>query len=201
MNNTSLSYAAIATVAQTLEKPGNIKISCSKPTRNFFTLSASSMKTGPKQPKIAFISGPLAPSADYFNQHYEPRLSAALLAGDSFILGPSRGIDSVSLAYLQSQNCEPSRLSIYFTISEYYRTHVDFRKELDSAGIRTIAAGKNHTQRDEAMTRASDYDILRYLTKEECMEMFGVRYRERVSGTELNERRRLALGAENVYSR
>jgi hypothetical protein len=50
------------------------------------------------------------------------------------------------------------------------------------------------------MTKASDYDILRYLTKEECMEMFGARYRERVSGTELNERRRAAVVIEKVSS-
>jgi hypothetical protein len=147
------------------------------------------------QTRRAFISGPLAPSPDYFSKHYEPRLLEALSAGDSFILGPSRGIDTLALAFLRSQKCEHARLSVYFTMSEYHRTCTKLRKELESAGIQTIAAGKNHTERDEAMTRASDYDILRYLAKEECMKMFGSSYRERVSGTELNERRRVALNS------
>ena len=42
------------------------------------------------------------------------------------------------------------------------------------------------------MTAASDYDILAYLSRDECMALYGDEYRQRISGTELNERRSAA---------
>jgi len=59
--------------------------------------------------------------------------------------------------------------------------------------IEVCVRGKSHTQRDVAMTKESDYDILKYLTREECIQLYGDKYRERVSGTELNEQRRAAM--------
>jgi len=53
--------------------------------------------------------------------------------------------------------------------------------------------GKSHTERDVAMIEESDYDILKYLSKDECMTLYGAKYRESVNGTELNERRRAAM--------
>lgn len=53
-----------------------------------------------------------------------------------------------------------------------------------------MVAGRNHTERDVAMTRASHYDILRYRTEAECWVLYGDAYRKRVSGTEKNELRR-----------
>ncbi|KAJ7243015.1 hypothetical protein C8J57DRAFT_1366957 [Mycena rebaudengoi] len=53
-----------------------------------------------------------------------------------------------------------------------------------------MVAGKGHTERDAAMTAASDYDILRYQTEAECRALYGKKYRARVSGTQLNEIRR-----------
>ena len=41
------------------------------------------------------------------------------------------------------------------------------------------------------MTRASDYDILRYRTEAEQQSVYDERWRARVSNTERNERRRL----------
>lgn len=59
-----------------------------------------------------------------------------------------------------------------------------------------IVVGKGHTERDEAMTRASHYDILRYRTEEECRLLYGSNYRKRVSGTEKNEIRRKGMGLD-----
>ena len=42
------------------------------------------------------------------------------------------------------------------------------------------------------MTVVSDYEILAYLSKDECLGLHGDEYCERISGTELNERRRAA---------
>lgn len=62
--------------------------------------------------------------------------------------------------------------------------------------IKVHVRGKSHTQRDVATTKESDYDILKYLSREECMKSYGDKYRERVSGAELNEQRRAAMGRE-----
>jgi hypothetical protein len=186
------SYAAIAAAGKVLGRAQATQTPSLNHLQTMSTSLVSETKPDCTQPRRAFVSGPLAPTPDYFSKYYEPRLLAALSAGDSFILGPSRGIDTLALAFLR-RKCKPSRLSVYFTTSEYHRTCARLRRELEDAGIRTVAAGRNHTERDEAMTKASDYDILRYLTKSECIDMFGSRYRERVSGTELNEMRRVAL--------
>jgi hypothetical protein len=53
-----------------------------------------------------------------------------------------------------------------------------------------VVSSANHDSRDEAMTRASHYDVLRYRTVAECRALFGERYKERVSGTQKNEIRR-----------
>jgi hypothetical protein len=190
-----MSYAAIAAAAKPVNKPNRIQAPFPDPIQRSIAPSSSEATPAPIQSRRAFVSGPLEPPPDYFNKHYIPRLLAALSTSDSFLIGPSRGIDSLTLSFLRSKNCDPARLNVYFTTSEYHKTRVGLRKELESAGIRAVAAGRNHTERDEAMTKASDYDILRYLTKQECMELFGENYRERVSGTELNEMRRVALGA------
>jgi len=56
-----------------------------------------------------------------------------------------------------------------------------------------IVEGVTRTQeRDAAMTKASDYDILRYRTEEEAKEFYGKLWMRHVTNTELNERRRKA---------
>lgn len=42
-------------------------------------------------------------------------------------------------------------------------------------GIEVCVRGRSHTQRDVAMTKESDYDILKYLTREECKRLYGDR--------------------------
>lgn len=149
-----------------------------------------------QQPRAltAFISGPIAPSPTYFTDYYAPRVLAAVQNGDSFILGPSRGIDTLALNYLLSQNVTRSRIHVYMfeTEARNQKARVESLKKMR---IDVCVKGKSHTQRDYAMTEESDYDILKYLTKEECMALYGNKYRERISGTELNERRRAGKGS------
>jgi len=149
----------------------------------------------PRKPRTAFISGPLEPSSTYFQTYYAPCVLSAISAGDFFVLGPSRGIDSFAISFLLSHNIPRSRIHVYMFESEA-RNKKGRVEALKKMGIEICVRGKNHTQRDEAMTKESDYDILRYLTREECIELYGDKYRERVSGTELNERRRVAMGTE-----
>lgn len=59
--------------------------------------------------------------------------------------------------------------------------------------MRIVVKGRSHTERDAAMTAASDYDILHYLSEEECRLLYGKKYNSRVSGTQKNEMRRLEM--------
>jgi len=63
-------------------------------------------------------------------------------------------------------------------------------------GIRE--AGVTTRDRDAAMTMNSSYDILRYRTEEECKMLYGDLWWPRVSNTEMNERRRMALKGEEA---
>ncbi|KAF8972478.1 hypothetical protein BDZ97DRAFT_1752386 [Flammula alnicola] len=138
---------------------------------------------------IAFISGPLEIDAAYFDTHYAPRIREAISQGHRFIIGPSRGIDTFALHYLRKSGVPASRIRLYFNTSEETRLKPIF-KRFEESGGRVVVVKGDHTQRDEAMTRASHYDILRYRTEEECRALYGASYRTRVSGTEKNEVRR-----------
>lgn len=138
---------------------------------------------------IAFISGPLDVDSTYFNTHYIPSVKEAIKKGHNFIVGPSRGVDTLALEYLQRSGVPSSRIRLYFNSSEETRLMPVFKRFEEAGGSVMIVKG-GHTERDEAMTRGSHYDILRYRTEEECRTVFGNVYRKRVSGTEKNELRR-----------
>lgn len=138
---------------------------------------------------IAFISGPLDADTAYFNVHYLPRIQEAIDKGHHFIIGPSRGIDTLAFDYLKKSHVSINRIHLYLNNSEETRLRRNFRKFEEVGGMLVIVKG-GHTERDAMMTAASHYDILRYRTEEECRALFGERYRTRVSGTEKNEIRR-----------
>jgi hypothetical protein len=56
--------------------------------------------------------------------------------------------------------------------------------------VHCVADAATTRDRDAAMTRDSDYDILRYRTESEAREAYGSGWWPRVSNTEMNERRR-----------
>jgi hypothetical protein len=173
------------------------------------TNSAASTIGGVTSPLIAFISGPLEADVTYFQQHYLLRIISALEAGHHFIIGPSRGIDSMALEFLLSYQPPPSqaitgdasacavasRITLYLNAHESRTPKLRYApliKKLERMGGKvTVVIPGGHTERDEAMTRGSHYDILRYRTEEECRALYGDRYRKRVSGTEKNEIRRM----------
>ncbi|KJA20859.1 hypothetical protein HYPSUDRAFT_42679 [Hypholoma sublateritium FD-334 SS-4] len=138
---------------------------------------------------IAFISGPLDVDKPYFDTHYIPSIKEAMEKGHNFIVGPSGGVDTLALQYLQRSGVPSSRIRLYFNSNEETRLRPVFRHFEEAGGSVMIVKG-GHTERDEAMTRGSHYDILRYRTEEECRAVFGNLYRKRVSGTEKNELRR-----------
>lgn len=150
-------------------------------------------------PRTAFISGPIDASNEYFNTHYVSPIAAALAAGDSFIMGPVPGIDTLALHYLLSPpiSCPPSRITVYMAHFEYAdasrRNHY-LSLGVDVKEVTTAGEGTTTRMRDEAMTRESVYDVLRYRSEEEAREYYGVGWWPRVSNTEVNERRRRGDG-------
>ncbi|KIK63649.1 hypothetical protein GYMLUDRAFT_40715, partial [Collybiopsis luxurians FD-317 M1] len=141
--------------------------------------------------KITFISGPLETAGSlYFQMHYQGRIDRAISLGHQFIMGPAAGIDSEALAYLVPR-VSIDRLTIYVHHQQLNTVRPHLRWFEDQGG-KIIIAGKNHTERDEACTRNSHYDILRYRTEEECRALYGAKWRDRISGTEKNEKRRAA---------
>ncbi|KAF2020235.1 hypothetical protein BU24DRAFT_135661 [Aaosphaeria arxii CBS 175.79] len=154
------------------------------------TSSSSSSSSTPSKPKIAFISGPLDPSESYFQTHYVPLLDAAIASSHHFIIGPVAGVDTLALQHLLSRSVPPSHITIYMAHFEYLTP--SWRNSYLSLGVnvRHVEDAIVTEERDEAMTRDSDYDILRYRTEAEAKEVYGVLWRARTSNTEMNERRR-----------
>ncbi|KAJ6551633.1 hypothetical protein B0H19DRAFT_1264285 [Mycena capillaripes] len=150
-----------------------------------FVLVETSETSIPTPAHIAFISGPLAPPPTYFAEHYTSKLDAAISDGHAFVVGPSRGVDAFTLAYLLQRGVPPQRVTVFLSQSERAR-----QREFVSQGLAVVVTGRGHTERDAAMTAASTYDILRYQTEAECRALYGRKYRARVSGTQLNEIRR-----------
>ena len=146
----------------------------------------------PKMPTlVAFISGPLEVEPGLFETHYAPRIQKAIKEGHHFILGPARGTDTLAFKFLKNSGIPASRIRVYLNS----RKDTIFRgkfKQFEEEGGRVVTVEGGHTERDEAMTRASHYDILRYRTEEESRAFFGASYRKRISGTEKNELRRKA---------
>ncbi|KAF2791257.1 hypothetical protein K505DRAFT_249350 [Melanomma pulvis-pyrius CBS 109.77] len=156
---------------------------------------AGPSSSSPSTPRTAFISGPIDASDEYFNMHYVAPIGAALAAGDSFVMGPVPGIDTLALHHLLSApiSCPRSRITVYMAQFEY--ADASRRRHYLSLGVNvkevaTAGEGTTTRMRDEAMTRESAYDILRYRGEAEAREYYGVGWWPRVSNTEINERRR-----------
>jgi hypothetical protein len=144
-------------------------------------------------PRVAFISGPTDAPETYFSDHYKRRILDAIANGDSFVLGPVEGIDTLALHFLMAEGVSPSQITVYLARFEYNNSAL--RQRFQDLGVNVVEAVAATTtgERDAAMTAASDYDILRYRSEEECKTLYGPLWYPRVSNTEMNERRREAL--------
>ena len=142
------------------------------------------------KPITAFISGPITFPATYFTQHYAARLRAAVVADHRFVVGPAPGIDTIALDFLLVENSvPPSHIAVYLcgfeAVADYGR--------YEAMGVKVVVEGLTTGERDAAMTRDSDYDVLRYMGEEEAREFYGAAYYPRITNTEKNERRRKGL--------
>ena len=151
------------------------------------------------RPSIAFISGPMDPDGAYFATHYRAAVDRAIQNKHHFVIGSVEGIDTLALTYLLQQGLEPSRITIY--LANFEAAIPTLFSRLAALGVRTRVVGESGEavstgDRDAAMTRESDYDILRYRTEEEAKELYAERWWPRVSNTEMNERRRRGVVSE-----
>lgn len=160
------------------------------------------------KPRIAFISGHIDITLKQFSDNYHAALDVAIHRGDTFVLSTSQGADTLALAYLRSQNTDPSRITVYIlapymqssrsghfnaTQSQTNGTKLgDEALELyKKEGYNVKVVKGRHDDRDAAMTEDSDYDILWIRNHAETAALYGRKYRRgRVSGTQKNKDRR-----------
>lgn len=96
--------------------------------------------------KVYFVSGHLDITTEEFEQHYVPRLDAAVKEGASFVVGDAKGVDFIAQHHLAL--CD--RVTVYHMFTE---------PRVNAASFPTVGGFKNDTERDAAMTAASTTDI------------------------------------------
>jgi ABC-type Na+ efflux pump permease subunit len=176
-------------------------------------LTTSTTNTTPR-PRTAMISGHIDISDSDFATHYIPAINLALSRKDHFILGDAQGTDMLALAYLLQHGGADIKHRITIYASRLYNvakfaamalaTSADTPADTSAKEVSDRATARRrrrrqgdsrarHLQRDARMTRASDYDILWVRSEEETRALYGDKYRNRVSATELNRLRRLEV--------
>jgi len=112
-------------------------------------------------------------------------------------------MDNMALNFLlyEDSGIAPARITVYFAAGQIqYREMAALKERVERVGAGIVVEGWTTGERDAAMTRDSDYDILRYMSVEEQKDFHGARYFPRVSNTEKNERRRLGLPLHVNYA-
>lgn len=156
----------------------------------------STITTTASKPRVAFISGHIDIHQEQFLQQYQQALDLAIQNNEHFVLSNSVGADSLALEYLISHNVHPSRITVYLHTSKNEpRSRVEATiNKYRRRGLMVKVIQGWHTERDAAMTAASDYDILWVRTDEETQLLYGAKYRPgRISGTQKNKNRRVEM--------
>lgn len=120
---------------------------------------------------IYFISGHLDLTQEEFTKHYSKALYDGVKNGHTFVVGDAKGTDAMAQKFLSDLNA---------SVTVYHM----FTAPRNNCGFKTIGGFKYDEERDFAMTKASDYDIL------------WVRPGREKSGTAKNAIRRLKLSLE-----
>ncbi|KAL9561321.1 hypothetical protein ACKAV7_014676 [Fusarium commune] len=151
-------------------------------------------ETAVRKPRIAMISGHIDISRSEFATHYHSPLNEAIARGNLFILGDAKGTDEMALDYTLERD-PIAHITVY--ASRAHRVQGLRDKNIQVVFVKAMQKGasgrQRHLQRDAEMTNASDYDILWVRSEEECRKLYREKYRPRISGTELNRRRRLGI--------
>lgn len=133
-----------------------------------------------------FISGHQDLSKEEFDEHYKKRILDAVKSNASFVIGDARGGDSLAqkwLSYLCRSNPDlHQRVTVY---------HMYQRPRNNLGNFPTKGGFESDEERDDAMTKNSQEDILWVRTPAEQQKKLGPKYNPfHVSGTMKNKLRR-----------
>lgn len=103
-----------------------------------------------------FISGHLDLTQQEFEEHYAPKIRAAIEHGASFVVGDARGADKIAQEFIAKQYiAKPCCISWQRHVTCYHMR----KRPRNCAGFPTSGGFKSDDERDAAMTAASDVDI------------------------------------------
>ena len=133
------------------------------------------------EPKTYFISGHTNLSEDEFALHYKDRIIEQVNQGSRFVVGDARGADAMARRLLRGYN----GVTVYHIGTAPRGYNYDFA---------TKGGFEDDDDRDAAMTRDSDDDILWIRPSDEYKKLLGNRYNPTyISGTTKNLMRRQGL--------
>jgi len=95
-----------------------------------------------------FISGHLDLTMEEFREHYVPRIAAAIAEDAAFVVGDARGCDLMAQLYLR--DARAVRVQVF---------HMCTSPRNNIGGFSTVGGFLRDSDRDTAMTDASDADI------------------------------------------
>lgn len=98
--------------------------------------------------KTCFVSGHLDLTPEEFAEHYVPQLEEAVKEGCGFVVGDARGADAMTQAWL----AERLQIPYVYHMKERPRNHI--------GGLPLVGGFESDDARDEAMTRATQADIV-----------------------------------------
>jgi hypothetical protein len=134
-----------------------------------------------QKPETYFVSGHLDISPEEFKEHYVEALDTALASGAHFVVGDARGTDAMAQEYLKGKT---THVTVY---------HQQTFPRNNKGSFPVCGGFENDGARDEAMTLASDVDIVWVRSVDSQKKLYGPKYRKRTSGTEKNLKRRQKL--------
>ena len=103
--------------------------------------------------KTAFISGHLDLTEEEFDLHYKSPIVRAISRGDSFVIGDARGADVIAQRLLYRMALDGvNEVTVYHMLEAP-------RNFAFGTGWKLSGGFTSDKERDEAMTKASDYDI------------------------------------------
>jgi hypothetical protein len=142
--------------------------------------------------RIAFVSGHVEIEQADFILHYKAELDKAVAEGHHFVIGNAKGVDTLALQYLLvEQKVDPKSITVF--VFDRYRNQEEIAKLYqEKCKVHTRTGFASYTDRDKAMTLASDYDIAWVRDVETAKKLYGQDWTaSKKSGTQLNLERRI----------
>lgn len=132
--------------------------------------------------KTYFISGHTDLSHKEFLKYYQEKIDQAINENANFVIGDATGVDLFAQNYIASKNVDRTKIIIY---------HLFDKPKNNPNNYPTQGGFKTHNEKDAAMTKNSNEDILWFRSADESKLFYGDKYNpKRISGTETNHIRR-----------